>query len=531
MGRSRGTCALVVPLVLATALAAPRSAAAAGPSWCDDSHVLLVDRLPAEMPFSQCALTGRVIARRFGGIGVGVPPPGRGVAASAGDETVEVWTDEYAVHVREDVGTAMLRYADRLTGAAPGEDRGRLARSLARYVSGSVGIVASEVEGTGATLDHADEVERWGSSEEAPSAAMREMIAHLRGQVEAISRNGRDERPDVRALRDEVQRALARAQRDVATVQANRDLATFVVLRGYGAGLDRHGPNADIFWVDVAIGAYRDALVARAPVTRLPPLPDDARRAVGRVAESVAGDTAGSTSEDYLPDATSPPPCNDTARAYYFTGSPPTHWATGRTIRWHYNYTNQFPRYSATGYSQALARAFNGMTGLSDDCGFTWHPDIYNAFAGFTTTVTPNASLATCNDEDDTDITNVIGWSPSMPTPAAGASATYAYTCVFRDINRTLIDETDVVMSTRISWDIPELDGSIGYTCTRARGDLDVQGAMTHEFGHSVGLGHVDEATHGRLTMSPVNDGPCQRQERTLGRGDSIGLSSMYGQV
>ncbi len=51
---------------------------------------------------------------------------------------------------------------------------------------------------------------------------------------------------------------------------------------------------------------------------------------------------------------------------------------------------------------------------------------------------------------------------------------------------------------------------------------------MTHERGHTFGLAHVAESSHGELTMSPSINGPCQDSESTLGDGDVQGLRAMY---
>jgi hypothetical protein len=61
--------------------------------------------------------------------------------------------------------------------------------------------------------------------------------------------------------------------------------------------------------------------------------------------------------------------------------------------------------------------------------------------------------------------------------------------------------------------------------CTDAN---DVQAVVTHERGHSFGLGDVPEApSTGDLTMSTFV-GRCDASARTLGRGDALGLRSLY---
>ena len=55
------------------------------------------------------------------------------------------------------------------------------------------------------------------------------------------------------------------------------------------------------------------------------------------------------------------------------------------------------------------------------------------------------------------------------------------------------------------------------------RGMYDLEGVMTHERGHTFGMGHVSETGHGNLTMSTNINGACQMTERSLGRGDVLG--------
>jgi hypothetical protein len=100
-----------------------------------------------------------------------------------------------------------------------------------------------------------------------------------------------------------------------------------------------------------------------------------------------------------------------------------------------------------------------------------------------------------------------------------------AKTCTYYRINASGYDElgtSDMKLNRAdFKWTVHPDSRS----CTES---YDIEGVATHEWGHTLGLGHVPEQTHGRLTMSPVINGPCQKSERTLGKGDVLGLEGKY---
>ncbi len=103
-------------------------------------------------------------------------------------------------------------------------------------------------------------------------------------------------------------------------------------------------------------------------------------------------------------------------------------------------------------------------------------------------------------------------------------SGTLALTCNW-GIARPGYDDTvasDIKINKQgVRWTTSPRSGS-------CRGMWDLEGVMTHERGHTFGLGHVSETGHGNLTMSTTINGACQMAERTLGRGDVLGLGQKY---
>lgn len=96
---------------------------------------------------------------------------------------------------------------------------------------------------------------------------------------------------------------------------------------------------------------------------------------------------------------------------------------------------------------------------------------------------------------------------------------TLAVTCTWFDTGTRSAVESDVRFNRKHRWYATRPAG-----CS---GRFGIQAVMTHERGHTFGLGHVSEQSHGRLTMS-TRIRACEEGPKTLGRGDVRGLRAKY---
>jgi hypothetical protein len=124
--------------------------------------------------------------------------------------------------------------------------------------------------------------------------------------------------------------------------------------------------------------------------------------------------------------------------------------------------------------------------------------------------VTPDGQ---CVPDRNSDGINVVSFG-SLPRHSVAVACTYTHAGDIWQADIMLNDQAGTFTTS------PE-----GPACTTA---LDVQAVMTHERGHSFGLGHVPEAlATADLAMSTFV-GRCDASARTLGRGDVLGLRSLY---
>jgi hypothetical protein len=191
----------------------------------------------------------------------------------------------------------------------------------------------------------------------------------------------------------------------------------------------------------------------------------------------------------------SPAPCDDSA--FKLLGAK---WSGG-SYTWSYNASSTPAYLGKVAARQLISKSFTNITSARNDCGMPDRVGATHTFLGNTST------RARCASRDHQ---NVIGFK-------ALEFGVLAVTC-FWTLNGRMV-EADMQITTREHWALSKS------TCDD---EPLLEATITHEAGHVYGLDHVGERRHGRLTMSPFLDGPCNNNESTLGRGDLRGLEQLY---
>jgi hypothetical protein len=171
------------------------------------------------------------------------------------------------------------------------------------------------------------------------------------------------------------------------------------------------------------------------------------------------------------------------------------------TLRWYFRARSTPSGLSRSGVAGVIKQAFANVTGARNDCGM---PDRVSAAASYKGTT---ARRPSCSSYDGY---NVVGFKSL-------SADKLAITCYWT-LNGRIVD-ADILINSNVKWSL-----SVASCVSRSM----LEATMTHEVGHAFGLDHVAEASHGRLTMSPVLDGLCNNNESTLGQGDVLGLEKLY---
>ena len=191
--------------------------------------------------------------------------------------------------------------------------------------------------------------------------------------------------------------------------------------------------------------------------------------------------------------------CRDTA--YSFIGG---RWTS--PLRWWFKSSTTPSGLNSSDVELALRRGTLNPTSARNDCGRADRVSASHSFLGRTTTGGNGIIGVLCLPSDGRNMV-AFGLMPS---------GVLAGTCNHGSGSR--IVESDVLLNSSMRW------YATGTSCSSRFG---LQPVMTHERGHTFGLGHVDEGRHPTLTMSEAV-APCDGSASTLGLGDMLGLEALY---
>lgn len=183
-------------------------------------------------------------------------------------------------------------------------------------------------------------------------------------------------------------------------------------------------------------------------------------------------------------------------------------------LKWRVN-DSTIPAYLAdhTAVINALRSAATNVDLGRNDCGLPENLGIQESYEGRTDHVAGVTASGGCGERDGH---NAVSFGPLN-------HGLLAVTCIWwyggKDNGRSV--ETDIL--------IDNAPGLFFLTTPPACSNRwDLEGTVTHEFGHAFGLGHVSFAQHSALTMT---DGlpDCSTAYRGLGLGDYLALKQQYG--
>lgn len=166
----------------------------------------------------------------------------------------------------------------------------------------------------------------------------------------------------------------------------------------------------------------------------------------------------------------------------------------------------------ATGTIQNLKDAHTNCAGIPDK--IVQLSTNFNGKTSYESDFVIEDGVSKCTDRDGVSTLDANNLDKNGNPPLA-AECTWTDTRAVRDD----IIESDVRFNIE--------DFNFTTTPGNCSDRFDVQAVLTHEFGHSVGLGHVSENTYPLMTMSTAI-AECSKTARTLGRGDIQGLQYLY---
>lgn len=208
-----------------------------------------------------------------------------------------------------------------------------------------------------------------------------------------------------------------------------------------------------------------------------------------------------------------PAECDDTAWA-----DKDEKWKT--TFTWYFNRGTAPSGVTADEAESALRGGTQNITGVNNGCGFADNVDATASYGGNTNAGTGIDDAGKCPATRNE--LNTVGFGD---LPWTSTNKVLAVECTWK----TNVDGAyDTTVESDVKFNKVDATWTVTPGSTSCSGKWDIESVMTHERGHTFGLGHVSEELHGYLTMSTKINGTCQKSERSLGKGDKNGLEWKY---
>jgi Matrixin len=179
-----------------------------------------------------------------------------------------------------------------------------------------------------------------------------------------------------------------------------------------------------------------------------------------------------------------------------------------RVYHWYFNAGTTPGELTIAEAEQAIREATGNITGGRNDCGLTDAINASHQYEGRTATSADISATGGCTARDGKNVTG-FGDLPS---------GTLAVTCTWSDSSGRAVESDARINKVEHTWTTSAESAS----CSNRFG---LEAVMTHERGHTFGLGHV--AAGSPLTMRP-GIAPCDGSPATLGLGDVRGLRQRY---
>jgi hypothetical protein len=178
-------------------------------------------------------------------------------------------------------------------------------------------------------------------------------------------------------------------------------------------------------------------------------------------------------------------------------------------LKWYFNRNTTPDELSRKGALSAIRRGTANITDMQSNCRREDRVPHFMDYQGPTNDRAQVDSRGHCTGYDET---SVVSFGKMQ-------QGTLAVTCT-QAISGN-VKKSDVMMNkAHYGW-------TTNPGARSCKSKYDLESVMTHERGHTFGLGHVSEDSHGKLTMSTAIR-VCQSSERTLGLGDWLGLKNKY---